>query len=287
MKNLTNGTLCTYSGPNALTFEVMIVITSALIITTSSLVMKEIYPKLRNSRVDLLFIILSISDIGVGLLKLPSLGLHSVCITFFTCSPWMVYLTVAANVFPYFSYTVTTIIAVDRLLVIRFNYKYKKIVTVGRLKIFVAFCFFASIGHTCFHIYGISLIPLLIVYACIVAIAPIICIAAYAYLLFYVQRHSSTMSHCKVSGKNNDKRLYKTLLLILVFQLILSFPWTFIVINYILDYIPRCTLFLVVTWFQLLLFSHSFVIGTIYLINQRKNVRNMKAEPAVIPRKNF
>lgn len=287
MKNLTNGTLCTYSGPNALTFEVMIVITSALIITTSSLVIKEIYPKLRNSRVDLLFIILSISDIGVGLLKLPSLGLHSVCITFFTCSPWMVYLTVAANVFPYFSYTVTTIIAVDRLLVIRFNYKYKKIVTVGRLKIFVAFCFFASIGHTCFHIYGISLIPLLIVYACIVAIAPIICIAAYAYLLFYVQRHSSTMSHCKVSGKNNDKRLYKTLLLILVFQLILSFPWTFIAIIYILDYIPRCTLFLVVTWFQLLLFSHSFVIGTIYLINQRKNVRNMKAEPAVIPRKNF
>ena len=287
MKNLTNGTLCTYSGPNALTFEVMIVITSALIITTSSLVMKEIYPKLRNSRVDLLFIILSISDIGVGLLKLPSLGLHSVCITFFTCSPWMVYLTVAANVFPYFSYTVTTIIAVDRLLVIRFNYKYKKIVTVGRLKIFVAFCFFASIGHTCFHIYGISLIPLLIVYACIVAIAPIICIAAYAYLLFYVQRHSSTMSHCKVSGKNNDKRLYKTLLLILVFQLILSFPWTFIAIIYILDYIPRCTLFLVVTWFQLLLFSHSFVIGMIYLINQRKNVRNMKAEPAVIPRKNF
>lgn len=287
MKNLTNGTLCTYSVPNALTFEVMIVITSALIITISSLVIKEIYPKLRNSRVDLLFIILSISDIGVGLLKLPSLGLHSVCITFFKCSPWMVYLTLAANVFPYFSYTVTTIVAVDRLLVIRFNYKYKKIVTVGRLKIFAAFCFFASIGHTCFHIYGISFIPLLIVYACIVAIAPIICIAAYAYLLFYVQRHSSTMSHCKVSGKNNDKRLYKALLLILVSQLILSFPWTFIAIIYILEYIPRCTLFPVVTWFQLLLFSHSFVIGTIYLINQRKNVRNMKAEPAVIPRKNF
>ena len=39
------------------------------------------------------FIILSISDIGVGLLKLPYLGLHTVCITFFTCSPWILYLT--------------------------------------------------------------------------------------------------------------------------------------------------------------------------------------------------
>ena len=94
MKNLTNQTnvsLPTWSVPHAVVFEVAIVITSALVIITSCLVIKYVYLKERRSRTDLLFAITSISDIGVGLLTIPSSGVDVGCRTFVKCSDSIFY----------------------------------------------------------------------------------------------------------------------------------------------------------------------------------------------------
>ena len=79
MKNTTNQThvlLPSLSVPHAVVLEAAITIISPLIIFTSCWVLKYIYFKKRRSRTDLLFAITSITDIGVGLLRLPLSGVY-------------------------------------------------------------------------------------------------------------------------------------------------------------------------------------------------------------------
>ena len=82
MKNHSNVTTNPYSG-DAITllvvFEVATALSAITIIITSSLVLRHIYGKVRRSRADLLFIILSISNIGVGSLSQTTLGIIRMC----------------------------------------------------------------------------------------------------------------------------------------------------------------------------------------------------------------
>ena len=58
------------------TFETTVVVIAILIIVTSSLVVKNIYDKTNRTRADSMFILLSISDIGVGVLSMTALGVY-------------------------------------------------------------------------------------------------------------------------------------------------------------------------------------------------------------------
>ena len=275
MKNLTNSTQCQISRsvPGAVLFIVAAAIISALVITTSGLVLKELYAKVTKSRADVLFITLSASDIGVGVLKIPFGVVFTACQSFVKCSSSVLFLSSATYIFPFFSFLVTVVLAIDRLLIIRKSYNYTKFVTIRRLKGIVALCFVFTIGYTFLVCYGIYIVQLSIVYQLSLVylsgmiILPLICIAAYTYVLFYVHRHSSTMSHCKVSGTDNNRRLYKTIMLILVFQFILNIPGSLIIIIYNLGIFPYCTL---LPWLDLLWFNQNYVNGVIFLVNHRK-----------------
>lgn len=63
--------------PFLLTFEILVGIMAVVITVTSSLVIKRNYGKMKKSRADLMFIVLSISDIGVGAISMPALGVLS------------------------------------------------------------------------------------------------------------------------------------------------------------------------------------------------------------------
>ena len=63
--------------PFLLTFQISVAVMVVLITVTSSIVIKRIYKKLVKSRADLMFIILSISDIGVAVILMPALGVLS------------------------------------------------------------------------------------------------------------------------------------------------------------------------------------------------------------------
>ena len=159
MENLTCQTkvlLPIWSVPHAVVFEVAIAITSALIISTSCLVLKYVYLKERRSRTDLLFAITSIPDIGVGLLTIPFGGVNVACIRFVKCSASITYLIDAFNFFPLFSYLMTTVIAIDTLLLITKRYKKKTIITTARLKIIVAFLFVFSIVFIFLVVYHLT-----------------------------------------------------------------------------------------------------------------------------------
>ena len=294
MKNLTNQThvsLPIWSIPHAVVFEVSIAIISTLIIFTSCWVLKHVYLKESRSRTDLLFAVTSITDIGVGLLRLPLSGVYVACTTFVECSPLIRYLIIASIFFPLFSYLITTVIAIDRLLLITKHYKYKAIVTTERLKIIVAFLFVSSIGHSFLTVYYIiylqrNIIIFKIAILSIMVILPLIIVVAYTYMLCYVYRRSNAISNWKVSGKNNNKKITKSIMLILISQVISILPVLSMQVLFTLDIFSdfvnaNLELLRVLSyWSEVIQSSQFFVNGMILLINQRQNTRkiNIKTE---------
>lgn len=56
-----------------ITFETLVVVVAILIIVTGSLILKNIYEKRSRTRADFMFMLLSISDIGVGVQSMVAL----------------------------------------------------------------------------------------------------------------------------------------------------------------------------------------------------------------------
>ena len=289
MKNLTNEThisLPTWSVPNAVMFEVAIAIISALVVCTSCKVLKYVYLKGSRSRTDLLFAVTSITDIGVGLLALPLKGVDVACQTFIECSALIDYLIIASFFFPLFSYLITVVIAIDRLLITTKNYKYKMIVTTERLKIIVTFLFVSSIGYSFFAVYYVIYLQrhiaiFKIAILSIMVISPLMIVVAYTYILYYVYRHSNAISQWKVSGRNSNKKITKTIMLILISQVISILPLLSMQLVVTLDIFRdfvNANLELchdLSYWFGLIQSCQFFINGMILLINQRQSTRNI------------
>ena len=284
MKNQSNSTYygshAFWSIPHAVAFEVSIVISSVLIIVTSSLVIHHIYCKVRRSRADFLFIVISLSDIGVGLLSQPSIGLFVLCFEYLECHESMYFVEKFFFDFPWeFSYIVTTIIALDTLLVVTKQRRYENVITKTRLKTITALLFFLSLGFRICSRYipykhrglkGIFYATNLIINL----ILPMVIITAYIYILCFVFRSSRAMSHCKNGGVSVSKKLTKTIMSIFISQFI------FIVPSLVLTFRPsvqKGTVYMVVYlltyWFAIFKNNQCFCNGIILLINQRRKLR--------------
>ena len=284
MKNQSNstyyGSYAFWSIPHAVAFEVSIVISSVLIIVTSSLVIHHIYCKVRRSRADFLFIVISLSDIGVGLLSQPSIGLFVLCSEYLECHESMYFVERFFFHFPWeFSYIVTTIIALDTLLVVTKQRRYENVITKTRLKTITALLFFLSLGFRICSRYipykhrglkGIFYATNLIINL----ILPMVIITAYIYILCFVFRSSRAMSHCKNGGVSVSKKLTKTIMSIFISQFI------FIVPSLVLTFRPsvqKGTVYMVVYlltyWFAIFKNNQCFCNGIILLINQRRKLR--------------
>lgn len=126
--------------PNFILFEIFVAAISVTTVTTSGMVIDHIYRvQDQKSRANHMFVILSISDIGVGALSIPVCGTYWYYIVETEQGPpsFVSNSKVFFGDFPYyFSYFITFTIAVDRLLVIKFQNQYKEIITKGTLKKF-------------------------------------------------------------------------------------------------------------------------------------------------------
>ena len=275
------------SVPHAVAFQVAMSMISALVIVTSALVLKHIFGKERKSRADFLFVTASVSDIGVGLLTLPLEGLYVACITLINCSVPVFYLTYASKYLLSLSYMITTVMAVDRLLFIGNLCNYKKLVTNGRMKIILVLCSLFSIGYYFVFIYYVIhlqryLFSFLIVNLISLVIFPLAVAVAYMRLLCYVFRHSTTMLHSKIMGKSINKKLTKTIMLTLCFQVIFLLPLISLQLLFTLDIFGNSVnlnlhmYYIIPNWFYLLASCQFFANKIIYLVNQRRNVRKTK-----------
>ena len=113
-------------------------------------------------------------------------------------------------------------------------------------------------------------------------ILPLAIVVAYTCILFYVYRRSNAISHCKVSGKNNNKKITKSIMLILVSQVLSILPILSLHFLSVLDIFCNfinndLDLFYILShWFFIIENCQFFVNGIILLINQRENTRKME-----------
>ena len=278
MKNHSNVTANLYSGYSItyiVTFEVAVVLCAIAIIVSSALVLRHIYRKVRRSRADLLFIVLSISDIGVGSLSQTSLGISGMCIHIHChMTTELLYPVTFLWFFPYiFSYTVTTIVALDTLFVVTKQHSYTNFITKRRLMYILVFFFATTIALCHWSAYVIPakapFIEAFITYLLFNIALSITIIGAYIFILCFAYSHSKNASHCKSNGNRDFKRLTKTIMFIFVSQVICSFPiqicWT----------VPNISLPPpIVMWVLILRNASSLFNGIILLLGERRKRKN-------------
>lgn len=214
--------------------EVIAVISSVLIIVTRVLVLYHIYRKVRRTRSDTLFVFLSISDIGVGLLSQACVGIYRLWTnSFIECgsSAFLKVIGFFFLFFPYtFSYIVTTIIAIDRLLFVTKRYSYENVVPKRRLKGTITLVFAISVGFCVWFNFARYRTKGNYLLSCIInllinVILPVIIVISYMYIICFAYRHSNALSQSKVSGNKDLKRLTLTIMFIFISQTICVIPY--------------------------------------------------------------
>ena len=268
-------------------FEILLMVVSVTTIATSSMVIHQILEtKKKCSRINSIFIILSVSDIAVGLLSLPVLGIFWFFQQNQSDIPFVISaLQIFFGDFPYsFSFLVTMVIALDRLFVVTLQQNYKNIVTGKKLKLAIAVLFLLTLNYTSVASYYMLLIDkdnvalidnLSIGYNSACVIGEIIIICAYFYILFFARRkfdETHISKHCHI--KKNGRRLTKTIMLIFISQSLCNLPYsTLWLIPLNLPIQLKAS-----PWLSITRNSQCFCNALIFLMNQnkRKNPKRFK-----------
>ena len=277
--------------PVLATFETIVAVIAILIIVTNSLVIKNIYSKTSRTRADSMFTLLSISDIGVGVLSMPSIGVYYpfrkslfYCYYFHGLRAPLIIMGFCLN-FPYiFSMILTAIIAIDRLFIIIWQNCYKDIISDFRLKLTVTVLLTISIGYCCLGTYFLlperccDILTVIVTgLGGIISMSMIAIILAYMRLLFLVRNNSKTMAACKHCNSKSDRRLSRTIFHILACQITCTVP-------YLTLFTLRSSnfslyIYILSPWFMILRNCQCFCNAIILLQSQKRNARKHETFP--------
>ena len=266
-------------------FEIFIVLISLLIVSSSSLVIYRIIKaQVEKVKYDFAFIIVSISDIGVGLFSVPLLGIGWY---YGRISQNMPYIARIANrfftYFPFsFSCLFTTVIAIDRLIVIRLSPKYKNLFTPKRLKVIAIILFLTSAiisstltiptygiqSRRCFSIcvyYVLHFFLFITGTLCTVVV-----ILIHLYLLYFALRRSNlNILRNNRSRNHNWRRLTNTIICICVSQSICVIPFLLLGVLRLTSRIPGKLYIDICPWLSILAYSQCFCNALIILKNKK------------------
>ena len=271
-------------------FEILIVVIAVLIIVTSSWIVKNIYEKMNRTRADFMFMLLSISDIGVGILSMAALGIFgpfsgSLYYYYHQGSRSPLIITIFCYDFPYiFSNILTTIIAIDRLFICTTQNSYKYIITEKRLIITVTLLFAISIGYCCVTTYyslperccNINKI-LREVFCGVILVSMIVVTLVYIRILFIVRKCLKAMQPCKHGNSKSERRLFTTIFHILICQVACVVPY---LILFSLQIFKISLPYNIIgPWLVILRNSQSFCNGFILLRNQKRKARKSETLP--------
>ena len=266
-------------------FEIFIVLISLLIVSSSSLVIYRIVKgQVEKAKYDFAFIILSISDIGVGLFSLPLTGM---ALYYGRISQNMPNITrVTAIFFFYFPFSFsclfTTVIAIDRLIVIRLSPKYKNLITPKRLKVIAIILFLTSaIISSTFTIWTYSMqsrryITIWVSYISYffmlitVTLGTVVVILTHLYVLYYVLRRSDLkILRNNYSRNYNWRRLTNTIICICISQSICVIPYLLLKIVLLKSPNPLKLILDIYPWLRILAYSQCFCNALIILKNKK------------------
>ena len=266
-------------------FEIFTVLISLLIVSSSSLVIYRIIKaQTKKVKYDFAFIILSISDIGVGLFSVPLTGIYWY---YGRTSQNMPYVArIGQTFFSYFPFSFsclfTTVIAIDRLIVIRLSAKYKNLFTPKRLKVIAIILFLISaIISSTFTIRTYSIesrryitiwVPYILDYFLMITgtFCTVVVILTHLYVLYFALRRSDL----KILRNNYSRnyiwrRLTNTITCICISQSICVIPYLLLRIVSLNSRIHSKLVLDIEPWLGILLYSQCFCNALIILRNKK------------------
>ena len=214
---------------DVLILQICCVFTGIAIIISNSILLYILFKKRCKTRADKVFIILSCSDIIVGLFSVPIISLPLFIRNFDTLGFTMFLIWNFSAYFPYcFSWTLIIIIAIDRVLIITKGYIYTKYVPMKVLYRVIIFCLLFILAIVILTIaekitkYNsrIMIYVQLALEICFI----IITVVAYIYLFFFVQSKSRKIRNKRHGGINFNKNLTMTVTYTYICLLFFTLP---------------------------------------------------------------
>ena len=263
-----------------LILQIYIIFTALAIITSNALLLHRLLKKQRKTRADKIFTILSCSDIGVGLFSIPviSLELFSCASNVFGAKFPFYLLRNFAISFPFiFSWTLTIIIALDRVLIITKAQIYKKYITMKVLYwVIILFLLFIFVlltlaimelqgnGHNSYMTYYITLLFEL----CFIVVTVI----AYAYLFHFVRSKSRVVENKRHGRTDFNKKLMMTITYTYICLLFFTLPhFAGIAIYFFVQIRDQKILINLIYWIIILPYSNLYANAFIILYRSRGN----------------
>ena len=241
-------------------FHTIAALTVLAIIFTNSLAIKCIRSKMVLTRANLLFLILTISDMGVGIFSIPTILLH------LNTRKIPLQLFRLLLEFPYtFSWYMTILIALDRCLIVTRHKKYQSIITRKILVRLICFIFITDfVVSVVVSIKGYD--TLLLAIPCQIFLIFTTC-CSYLYLAKYVHKNATKMKYCSRTYKlRHMKKLTRTIFLIFMFQIVFTLP---MFVSLIVLKVGYTTVQKAAAWLVLLQYSNCHGNAIIFLVNQR------------------
>ena len=240
--------------------------------------------KAKKGEYDFVFIILSISDIGVGLFSVPLLGIDWY---YGRISQNMPYIArIADRFFTYFPFNFsclfTTVIAIDRMIVIKLSPRHKNLFTPKRLKVIaIILLLISAIISSTFTIRADSMqsrryitiwVSYILHFFVILTgtLCAVVVILTHLYVLYFALRRSDLkILRNNYSRNYNWRRLANTITRICISQSICVIPYLLFQIVVLNNRIPLELMLDINPWLGILAYSQCFCNALIILKNKK------------------
>ena len=254
-------------------------IIAVVTVIANGLLLYKLLEKKQKRRTDKLFIILSLSDICVGLVAVPVRSLPFFITDFeILCklSPSLIFFTY----FPYtFSWTMVIIISVDRVLMVTRCRMYQKFVTMNVLSLLIAFLLLKDILYVIFM--SLYLDPLefsnkLLQFTVLFIESFFIfsTIVSYLYLLYFVKSKSKKIRPFRHTLNQYEKRLTVKVIVIFICLVIFTMPqFIGVIFTFYFDVKSPTNKRNIVYWNAIILYTNSSVNAVILLIDFHRSKR--------------
>ena len=261
--------------------KILVVLAIMANIITNSAVIWRIYSSRKQTRANVMFAFLSVSDLFIAFLSFPMF-----CLTLFHLSNLPIHikdcnLNLYVMYLPtYCSWYLTVLIAIDRLLVIKYNKKYENFVSKKVLVRSVLVGLTVYIGTTIAFFLKRDSMATAIVASVFQLVLTGTVFITYIYILWFTRRKLSSFQNNACHRQQAIHRLTWTIFYIFLCQVIFALPGPIVNFVYIEHWGDARLERKLRYWARVLFFSNSFINGWILLRSQLgiKKIEYVKRE---------
>ena len=261
--------------------KILVVLAIMANIITNSAVIWRIYSSRKQTRANVMFAFLSVSDLFIAFLSFPMF-----CLTLFHLSNLPIHikdcnLNLYVMYLPtYCSWYLTVLIAIDRLLVIKYNKKYENFISKKVLVRSVLVGLTVYIGTTIAFFLKRDSMATAIVASVFQLVLTGTVFITYIYILWFTRRKLSSFQNNACHRQQAIYRLTWTIFYIFLCQVIFALPGPIVNFVYIEHWGDARLERKLRYWARVLFFSNSFINGWILLRSQLgiKKIEYVKRE---------